>query len=364
MTISGAGIYYLLNIPDQKTVFADVTQVLSEDPDSHYFEQALQPRNFDFPVDLGPHNGFQTEWWYFTGNLNSDAGRPFGYQLTFFRRAIRGESAGGHSKWRTKQLYMAHFAVSDIEKDTFFAFERFSRNSLGLSGAEAQPFRVWLEDWEVREIGMEHWVLKARAQHIELRLTLKLLKPMVLNGQDGLSQKGPEKGNASYYYSNTRIESKGNIIVADKTYSVSGYSWLDREWSTSVLSRHQIGWDWFSIQFDDMREIMVFQLRKKDGSVSEFSSGSLIERDGVTHQLRKNEFEIEVLDFWRSPETGNRYPSDWKIRIPSKGLELFVSPLMKNQEHRGSFAYWEGAVTVKNEGLSGRGYVELTGYSQ
>ncbi|MBT7888915.1 MAG: carotenoid 1,2-hydratase, partial [Deltaproteobacteria bacterium] len=185
--------------------------------------------------------------------MNSEGGRPFGYQLTFFRQAI-GKQNTSHSRWRTNQLYMAHFAISDIKQGEFYTFERFSRDSLGLSGAKAQPFKVWLENWEVAETRGGNWMLRAREQKIDIQLTLTQLKPLIFNGQDGLSQKGPEEGNSSYYYSNTRIRSKGHIGIADETYSVSGFSWLDREWSTSALSRNQTGWDWFSIQLDDWRE--------------------------------------------------------------------------------------------------------------
>ncbi|MBT3226826.1 MAG: carotenoid 1,2-hydratase [Deltaproteobacteria bacterium] len=361
--VSGAGIFYLISKPEQRAVFADVTQVLSDGPISENFDKAVHPRSFNFPGDFGPHNTFQTEWWYFTGNLNSEGGRPFGYQLTFFRQAI-GKQNTSHSRWRTNQLYMAHFAISDIKQGEFYTFERFSRDSLGLSGAKAQPFKVWLENWEVAETRGGNWMLRAREQKIDIQLTLTQLKPLIFNGQDGLSQKGPEEGNSSYYYSNTRIRSKGHIGIADETYSVSGFSWLDREWSTSALSRNQTGWDWFSIQLDDWREIMFFQIRKEDGGISEFSSGSFVDRDGIRLHLKKSDVEIAVVDYWRSPATDKRYPSAWNIRIPTKNLEFFMEPLQKNQEHHHRFAYWEGAVQVRGDGISGKGYAELTGYSQ
>ncbi len=353
----------MMSNPKQKLVFADVSQVLSENLTSVQFDKAVEPRTFEFPTDFGPHNSFQTEWWYFTGNLNSADGRVFGYQLTFFRRAL-GKSKASKSKWRTNQLYMAHLAISDIKKGKFYTYERFSRSSLELSGARAVPFKVWLEDWEVTEVKGGDWVLKARHQKNEIHLTLTRLKPMIFNGHDGLSQKGPEKGDASFYYSNSRIWTKGFISIADETFSVSGYSWLDREWSTSALSRNQTGWDWFSIQLDDWREIMFYQIRLKDGGLSEFSSGSYIDKVGHRSHLRKSDVKIAVIDYWRSPVTNKKYPSAWNVRLPAQKLEFYVEPLMKNQEHYHSFSYWEGAVQVSGNGISGKGYVELTGYSQ
>ncbi|MBU2645186.1 carotenoid 1,2-hydratase [bacterium] len=363
LIISGAGVYYWIDNTKQPTEYANITQVMSENPGAEQFERAVHPRAFVFPRDLGSHNRFQTEWWYFTGNLTTAEGRPFGYQLTFFRRAIRAERPAGQSAWATNQLYMAHFALSDIQSKSFLTFERFSRGSLGLAGAEAHPFKVWLENWAVSENRQGEWMMSAQSSKMSLQLTLRLLKPMVFNGRDGLSQKGPEPGNASYYFSNTRIESTGTVIVDGKTYPVSGYSWLDREWSSSALSQNQTGWDWFSIQLDDWREIMLYQIREKNGSISQFSSGSFVNKDGSIVPLQKNDFQITVVDRWRSPVSGQDYPAAWIIRIPLKGLLFSVKPLMKNQEHRHSFAYWEGAVVVEGEGLSGKGYVELTGYT-
>ena len=356
------GNWFLNRKPDEKRLFANVVSMLSEDPSSRGFKQAVNPRKFEFPEDLGSHDPFQTEWWYFTGNLLTATDRHFGYQLTFFRRAIQPEKSERGSEWRTNQLYMAHFAVSDITDEKFLSFERVSRGSLGLAGAVQAPFRVWLEDWQVKEDEHGGWDLEAKSSEVHLSLKLNALKPLIFNGEDGLSRKGPERGNASYYYSNTRIDSTGTIHISGKDYEVSGFSWLDREWSTSVLSRNQIGWDWFSIQLSDWREIMLFQIRKSNGGISAFSSGSFVEKDGQKSHLAKEDFEITVSDHWRSPETGTEYPSAWRIIVPSKDINLIVRPLINNQEHQHSFSYWEGAVKVTGNNASGYGYVELTGY--
>lgn len=358
-----AGGVYLFSRPDEKQIYADVSHVLSVDDRASGFERAFHSIPFRFPADLGAHYRFQTEWWYFTGNLEDVGGRPFGYQLTFFRRALRSEPTKGESRWRTNQVYMGHFAVSDIQSDKFLSFERFSRGNPGLAGAVGEPFRVWLENWEVREISPDNWQLTAGTEQLQLCLKLRPQKGMVLNGEAGLSRKGNKPGSASYYYSNTRIKTRGTLRMEGETFILSGSSWLDREWSTSVLSRDQIGWDWFAIQLDDNREIMLFQIRERQGGISDFSSGSYIDATGISTHLNNHEFSILVLEQWRSPATGKQYPAAWQIRIPSRKLNLTVRPRMADQEHHHSFSYWEGAISIDGGDVSGTGYAELTGYN-
>jgi len=348
--------------PELNSRYVDFSRLLSDTGSVFQFERAELPRKLAFRDDMGAHRQFQTEWWYFTGNLQDGSGRPFGYQLTFFRRALGKNGKKGQSEWRADQIYMAHFAVSDIQSGRFMSFERFARESLGLAGAEVDPFRVWLENWRVYELGDKRWRLEAEAVDARLSIDLNPMKEMILNGQDGLSRKGPEVGAASYYFSITRLGSNGTLCSMDGCYDVTGFSWLDREWSTSVLSRNQVGWDWFALQLDDMREIMLFQIRETGGGISPFSSGSLVDEQGRKTHLTSTQVSITVLDDWQSPKSGKKYPSKWRIRIPHEGLELLLQPLMKDQEHRHSFAYWEGAVGVSGSGVTGRGYVELTGY--
>ncbi len=325
------------------------------------FKRVQMPRDFKFPKDFGPHPEYQTEWWYYTGNLVDSSGRDFGYQLTFFRRALSSYEVDRESEWASNQIYFAHFALSDIENGEFYSSERWSRSALGLAGAETMPFRVWIDDWSVQGEG-KSFKLKATDGSISINLLLKPAKPVVLQGDKGLSQKSQEPGNASYYFSQTRIDTSGRVIIDGQEFEVRGLSWLDREWSTSALGENQEGWDWFSIQLDDGREIMLYQLRLKDGGIDNYSSGSIVNQNGDLTPLKAADFEIEVLDTWKSSKTGIDYPSKWRISIPGHDIELNVVPLLQDQELLHSFIYWEGAVKISGEGFSGKGYVELTGY--
>lgn len=325
------------------------------------FKRVQMPRDFKFPKDFGPHPEYQTEWWYYTGNLVDSSGRDFGYQLTFFRRALSSYEVDRESEWASNQIYFAHFALSDIENGEFYSSERWSRSALGLAGAETMPFRVWIDDWSVQGEG-KSFKLKATDGSISINLLLKPAKPVVLQGDKGLSQKSQEPGNASYYFSQTRIDTSGRVIIDGQEFEVRGLSWIDREWSTSALGENQEGWDWFSIQLNDGREIMLYQLRLKDGGIDNYSSGSIVNKNGDLTPLKAADFEIEVLDTWKSSKTGIDYPSKWRISIPGHDIELNVVPLLQDQELLHSFIYWEGAVKISGEGFSGKGYVELTGY--
>ncbi|XXF77481.1 lipocalin-like domain-containing protein [Myxococcaceae bacterium GXIMD 01537] len=333
------------------------------------YARAFSPRAFHFPEDHGPHPGFRTEWWYWTGNLETSEGRRFGYQFTLFRSALAPESAPRASAWATRQVYLGHFTVTDVEAGRFHAFERFSRSALGLAGASAQPLRVWLEDWEVRSAGEAPFPLRlaASAPGVALELLLEEGKPPVLQGEHGLSHKGPEPGNASYYYSLTRMPSRGTVTVDGRAFAVTGESWMDREWSTSALSAGQVGWDWFSLQLSDGSELMYYQLRQRDGAADPFSAGLAVPARGNPVRLTREDVRVEVLDTWKSPHGPGTYPARWRLTVPSQGLELTVTPLLADQELTVSFRYWEGAVRLEGtragSPVKGRGYVELTGYA-
>lgn len=345
------------------------------------FVRALGPRPWRFPEDHGPHPEFQTEWWYYTGNLVSPNGHRFGFQLTFFRRALQPpqQLLARRSEWATGQVYMAHFALSDIGGQGFQAFERLQRGAAGLAGAQALPFQVWLDDWQVSQVESppgECTALTARpcayrlqAAQDGLALDLRLVdrKGPILQGDQGLSPKGSQPGQASYYYSLTRLVAQGRVTVAGQVYEVEGLSWMDHEFSTSALSQDQAGWDWFSIQLDDGSELMVFQLRHKDARIDPFSSGALIAPDGTISALRREDFTLQVTDTWTSPYSGATYPAGWRLSIAKAGLELEITPHLADQELNVSYAYWEGAVRVSGSrdgvALAGNGYVELTGYS-
>ena len=351
------------------------------------FTRAILPGAVEFPRDLGPHDDYQTEWWYYTGILETDTGRPFGFQLTFFRRALappadlqadceEGVDSGELrtssiacplvSEWRTNQVYLAHFTISDIGADTFYPFERFSRGAVGLAGAMAEPYRVWLENWQVAQIGAGELRLVAQSDDVALDLVLTESLPPILHGDGGLSPKGPEPGNASYYYSIVQQRAEGTITLKQEEFTVSGMAWKDHEYSTSALSPGAVGWDWFSIQLDDGSALMFFQIRNEHGGLEQSSSGTYISPDGSTKSLDREAWDLEVFDTWSSPSSGIEYPAGWRITIPGLDLELTGRPLMANQELNVSTTYWEGATSfegvVNGQAVTGQGYVELTGY--
>ncbi len=333
------------------------------------FQRATGPVDLKFPDEYGPHPDYQTEWWYYTGNLETPEGRHFGYQLTFFRRALlpAEQRSARSSTWAAEQVYMAHFALTDTASNKHHAYERLSRGAAGIAGAQAEPYKVWLKDWRVEQTGPSTYLLVAGQEDITISLAIKDLKGPVLHGVKGYSQKGPELGNASYYYSQTRLDTEGTITINGSSYPVRGLSWNDHEYSTSALSEGQVGWDWFSIQLSDYSEIMVFQLRREDGTIDQYSSGTLIEPDGSLIYLDRFEFEIEELDSWISAQTGATYPSGWILRIPEREIEIELTPRIQDQEMNLTFAYWEGAVSVNGHightPITGNGYVELSGYA-
>lgn len=331
------------------------------------FERALAPRPFEFPKDHGPHNSFRSEWWYFTGNLKNPYGRQFGYELTFFRFALAPTQLASKSTWRTNQLYMAHLTLTDVDAKQFYVQERFSRAGNNLAGASTDKFQVWLTDWSVsaEQNGLPLH-LKAKTDQFALDLLLKAEHGPILQGDQGLSQKSAQPGNASYYYSYTRMLTEGNIIVGNDRFSVVGSSWMDREWSTSALAKDQQGWDWFALQLNDDTELMFYQLRRKDGQPDDNSAGTIVLADNSTLSLHKPDVHIKVLDSWTSQHSGVVYPSGWRLTVPGQQLTLEIQPLLKDQELNVNYRYWEGAVKVSGtkhgRAVSGQGYVELAGY--
>ncbi len=340
--------------------------LLGEDSNEAY-ERALTMRPFSFPADHGPHPSFRNEWWYVTGNLDDEDGRRFGFELTIFRFSLTPYEPESPSAWRSNQVYIAHLAVTDAERDDFLVAQRYSRGAAGLAGAQAEPFRVWLDDWEIAAADGDSWRLTASDTDFGVDLELVALKEPVLNGDAGLSQKSAEPGNASYYYSITRLATEGVVNIDGRGYRVSGLSWLDREWSSSALSADQVGWDWFALQLADGTDLMFYQLRKTDGSPDVHSAGTLTNADGSSAHLYMDDVELRVEDHWES-EAGGRYPARWTLEVPSLALELEVQPIIADQELFTTVRYWEGAVDVSGtrdgEPISGRGYVELTGYAE
>lgn len=339
---------------------------------SENFARAIEPREFVFPRDHGPHTGYRNEWWYVTGNLDDSEGKRFGFELTFFRFSLAPDSESEFdSAWQTNQVYIAHFAITDVAEKGFHVAQRYARGSAGLAGAQASPFKVWLDEWSISEADSPsdstQWNLTATDTGFSLELSLSALKRPVLNGRDGLSQKSAEAGNASYYYSMTRLQSDGTLRIGDRTFSVSGLSWLDREWSSSALSSGQRGWDWFALQFSDGSELMFYNIRRNDNSADSHSAGTWIDREGVSSHLRQEDVTITVTDYWDSAR-GGTYPAAWNIDIPARDISLEVRPVLDDQELLTTVRYWEGAVDVSGRQgeqiLTGRGYVELTGYAE
>ena len=350
-----------------------IIDTLGPTRDNRGFARATSPRALRFPEDHGPHPEFRSEWWYFTGNLEAGDGRRFGYQFTVFRFALApATGAVRESAWATNQVYMAHFALSDVAARAFHAFERTSRSALGLAGARASPFRVWVETWSAEgpasggALAPVH--VRAEEGDYAVDLVLEQGKAFVLQGDEGLSQKGKALGNASYYYSATRMPTTGSVRVRGESFAVRGASWMDREWSTSALEAGQTGWDWFCLQLDDGRDLMFFRLRGKGGLSDPSSSGSIVEPGGVLRRLSFADVEVVPMGNWKSPRSGGVYPGAFRLRVPAEGLDLEISPWLADQELDVSFRYWEGAIratgTRSGKPIRGSGYLELTGYAE
>lgn len=327
-------------------------------------------RSLSFPRDFGAHEEYRTEWWYYTGNLKSAQDRHFGFQLTIFRVGLVPPTVElpADSEWYDHSIYFAHFALSDVLRGRFYTFDRYARPGPGLTGAESEPYHVWIEDWQVMEQTPDVYHLQAAQGEIAIDLTLRDEIGIVLHGEDGYSRKGQNITNASYYFSQPRLRADGFVQVDGSQYTVSGLAWHDHEFSSSVLDENQIGWDWFSLQFEDGAALMLFQLRERGGAISASSSGTFIAGDGTSQTIQKNDFEITVLDEWRSPRTQTAYPGAWRIQLNEPDCLLEVQPWMADQEmNLPNVMYWEGAVrfegTCNEIPVSGNGYVELTGYA-
>ena len=338
---------------------------LATDP----WREAEAGYGYEFPRDHAAHTDYGLEWWYYTGNLLSRDGRRFGYQLTFFRVGVQRHPANP-SRWAVRDLYMTHFAVSEIDRRQFHAFDRINRAGLGWAGAATDQYRVWNEDWSARLDGRDH-VLSASDGDYKIDLRLTPAKPEVIHGDNGISQKGASAGNASHYYSLTRLETAGRIIVGGEAFEVNGASWMDHEFGTSFLEEDESGWDWFSIQLDDGRELMLFEIRRRDGQIDPRSSGTLVDRDGRATPIRFGEFTLASGEVWRSPASGAEYPTAWTIELPRFQLRLATRAAFAEQELRTTestgVTYWEGSInitgTADGKPVAGRGYLEMTGYT-
>ncbi len=317
-----------------------------------------------FPADHGAHPDFKTEWWYFTGNLESEGGQEFGYQLTFFRQGVIDPSKEiPASRFIQRDMKFAHFAVSDISGKKFHHFQRVSRGAFGDAGFGRDALVAWIGNWTCELIGPHDFRLRAESEGTSIDLELRSRREPVWHGDGGISPKAEGEGRASHYYSLTRMQTSGTVRIADREWRVSGLTWFDHEWATNQLAAHQSGWDWFSLQFDNGSELMLFQIRTKDGGRDPHSSGTWIAPDGTTAKIGVGDFELEPTKWWTSPKTKGRYPIAWRLAIPSKNLTLALTARFPGQElDTGPFAYWEGAILAEGS-LRGKGYLEMTGYA-
>lgn len=335
------------------------------------------PCNFIFPLDHGSHEAYRTEWWYYTGNLESPANKRYGFQLTFFRtrmvpRAEEKTWPQGRSAWRTAHLFLAHAALSDLDGKRFFHDEKMARGALGIAGVseEGQSTKIFLDSWSAL-IGEGSHRLSAATDRFTLDLTGKSLKPPVAHGLGGYSLKGKDPASASCYYSFTRLETSGAVTVQGERMEVRGTAWMDHEFSSAPLEEDITGWDWFSLQLNDHTELMLYLLRLGKGGFSPASSGTFVKHSGEAIHLSHENFVIEVLDQWKSPHSGASYPSRWRVVVKPLQIELSIIPNLADQElitqRTTRVTYWEGSVSVSGRSgltpVKGVGYVEMTGYA-
>jgi predicted secreted hydrolase len=323
---------------------------------------------FSFPRDYFNHEGFQTEWWYYTGNVKAADGHRFGFELTFFRQGVSRAESG--RPWFVQDLWMAHIALSDLTGGRFYSEERLNRAGPGVAGVDARTSLVWNGNWQahIAEHGEE---LRGVADKFELTLNLTPVKQPVVQGQNGVSQKAEGAGHASHYFSLTRLLTAGSIALAGKTYQVEGTSWIDHEFFSGSMAANETGWDWLSVQLGDGTELMLYRLRHKDGSIDPYSSGSYVDASGKSQFLSARDFEMTpASDNWTSPSTRATYPVRWHVSVPRLKMELDVTTPLKSQELAGRFgtSYWEGAIDVggarDQSPLRGVGYLEMTGYAE
>ncbi len=327
------------------------------------FRPALPGYRYQFPRDHFNHPDFQTEWWYYTGNLETAKGRRFGFELTFFRRAVDHDRRT--NVWDVNDVWLAHLALSDIDGGRFLHTERINRTGAGLAGADLEQHRIWNGNWDA-QFTAGGQTLEAVAEQFAFRLSLRSEKPPVIHGVNGVSQKAAGQGRASHYLSFTRLVTDGVVRIGGEQVNVHGLSWMDHEFFTHQLESDQSGWDWFSMQFDDGTELMLFRLRRKDGTADPYSAGTYVDERGTRRNLTLRDFSVTPGRTWTSPKTHGKYPVEWHVRVPSLGIDVSVrTPLVQQELAAGSAntgAYWEGAIDISGT-RTGKGYLEMTGYA-
>jgi predicted secreted hydrolase len=318
---------------------------------------------YEFPRDHRVHLEFKTEWWYFTGNLFDENGRRFGYELTFFRQGIIpvAQRNAERSRFIANDLKFAHFTVTDASGRRFRFDEKASRGAFDDAGFDRGDVLAWIDDSTLRFDGT--FKLSARSTEVALDLVLTVAKPPVIHGENGVSAKATEAGHASQYYSIPRLTTLGTLKLQGKELKVSGTSWFDHEWATNQLAPHQVGWNWLCVQFADNTELMLYQMRRDDGSFDPASSGTFVAADGSAKHLGTGDFSMTSSDVWKSNKTGAVYPVGWRVQVPSRGIDIAVQPVLNDQELAlAPLTYWEGAVDISGS-AKGMGYLELTGYA-
>ncbi len=358
------------------SLLSAILLLTASSPAAERFKNAEPGYRFLFPRDHGAHPDFRIEWWYFTGNLIA-GGKEYGYELTFFRRGMEHLKGNENpSRWAVRDLYVAHFALTDPGRKRFRYADKISRAALGKAGAESDRLAVWIDRWRAvqENDGTIHLLAEEKEgeRSFKIDLTLNPVKPLVIHGTDGISRKGNEAGQASYYYSFTRLDTKGTLSIDGEKSAVSGFSWMDHEFGSSLLNKQQVGWDWFSIQLDDGSEWMLFQIRTVAGGKDLVSSGTAIAPDGTARHIEAAAFELTPLGNWKSGASGGTYPVRWRITIPSEQIFLESEPLLEYQElitaRSTRVIYWEGASrfrgTKGDHPISGKGYLEMTGYGK
>jgi predicted secreted hydrolase len=333
------------------------------------FKPATAGYEFEFPRDHGTHDEYRTEWWYYTGHLYTDSGKRYGFELTFFRVGIVPPSvAAGGSRWDLRNISLAHFAITDGASKQFRYYEKLNRTSPFTANAASGHLDVFNESWSATTRPDGAWQLTARAGDDVIDLTLRARKPPAIHGESGISVKAEGAGFASHYYSMTRLDVTGAVNGS----RCRGTAWMDHEFGSSALRESQQGWDWFSIQFDDDSELMIYIIRRRDGTPDVTSSGSFISPDGSIIRLTRDQLRIEALGKWKSPKTRATYPMGWRISVAALGISATLTPLLRDQElvtHSSTgVTYWEGVVdvsgTFRNTAIAGDGYVEMTGYDR
>jgi len=321
------------------------------------YRAALPGYHYEFPRDHFNHPDFQTEWWYYTGNLRDTQGRRFGFELTFFRQGI-DRSKEPAAMWDVRDAWLAHLALSDLDGGKFLHTERLNRSGPGLAGSSLDQARVWNGNWNVQwDLRGNTQLMQAIDPRFSFTLNLRPLKPPVIHGLNGVSQKAEGAGHASHYVSFTRLETRGTVVLQGRTFTVEGFSWMDHEFFTHQLDAAQSGWDWFSLQFDDGTELMLFRLRRKDGTADPYSAGTYIDARGQSTRLGRDTFSVTPGKLW------NRYPVEWTVRVPSLGIDAeLTTPLPQQELESKQSRYWEGAVEIGGT-RRGSGYVEMTGYA-